>query len=101
MSRLSTLLMTGAAMALVAIAPLAARSDIATLNKIASRVDNRTGIVSIESSDPVPYVASQPDARTFIVELRDVSAARVADQFVPDPRSPISAVHVESGRSTD
>jgi type IV pilus assembly protein PilQ len=88
-------------MALVAIAPLGARSDTATLNKIASRVDGRTGVVSIESSDPVPYVASQPDARTFVVELRDVSAARVADQFVPDPRSPISAVAVETGRAND
>ena len=101
MSRISTLFAICAAMALVAIAPVGARSDVATLKKIASRVDNRTGVVSIESSDPVPYVASQPEPRTFIIELREVSAARVSDQFVPDSRSPISTVAVESGRAAD
>ena len=101
MSRISTLLASCVTMALVAIAPVGARSDVATLNKIASRVDDRTGVVSIESSDPVPYVASQPEPRTFVVELREVSAARVSDQFVPDPRSPISTVAVESGRAAD
>ena len=101
MSRISTLLVSCAAMALVAIAPVGARSDVATLKKIASRVDDRTGVVSIEASDPVPYVASQPEPRTFIVELREVSAARVTDQFVPDARSPIASVAVESGRAAD
>ena len=54
-----------AALALSVIAPLAAsspRSDLAVLKRIASRVDERVGSVSIEASDPVPYVASQPDA---------------------------------------
>ena len=97
-------LWTCVALALSVIAPLAAsspRSDLAVLKRIASRVDERVGSVSIEASDPVPYVASQPDAHTFVVELRDVAAAGVADRFVPDPRNPISAVHVESGRSAD
>jgi type IV pilus assembly protein PilQ len=92
------------ALALSVIAPLAAnspRSDLAVLKRIVSRVDERVATISIEASDPVPYVASQPDARTFVVELRDVAAAGVADRFVPDPRNPISAVHVESGRSAD
>ena len=92
------------ALALCVIAPLAAtgpRNDLAVLKRIASRVNERVGTVSIEASDPVPYVASQPDARTFVVELRDVTVTGVADQFVPDPRNPISAVQVESGRSTD
>jgi type IV pilus assembly protein PilQ len=101
MSRVSTLLVSCAAMALVAIAPLGARSDVASLKRIASRVDDRTGVVSIEASAPVPYVASQPDPRTFIVELREVSAAGVAQQFVPDPRSPIAAVAIEQGRAAD
>ena len=97
-------LWTCVALALSVIAPLAAngpRSDLAVLKRIVSHVDERVGSVSIEASDPVPYVASQPDARTFVVELRDVAAAGVADRFVPDPRNPISAVHVESGRSAD
>ena len=29
----------------------------------------RAGVVSIEASDPVAYVASQPDAKTFVIEL--------------------------------
>ena len=59
------------------------------LKKIASRVDGRTGVIAIEASDPVPYVASQPDPRTFVVELRDVVAVGFADDFTADPRHPI------------
>ena len=104
MHRHSLRLWACAALALCVIAPLAAngaRTDLAVLKRIASRVDDRVGTVSIEASDPVPYVASQPDARTFVVELREVSASGVADRFVPDPRNPISAVQVESGRAAD
>src|ERR1044071_5758609 len=104
MSRYFTLVALCVAMALGVMTPLgaaAARSDVAKLKKIASRVDDRLGVVSIEASDPVPYVASQPDARTFIIELRDVAAAGVADQFVPDPRNPIASVRVDSGRADD
>ena len=63
-----------AAIGLAIIAPLIAsdRSDVAVLKKIASRVTDRTGIISIEASDPVPYVASQPDDHTFIVEKDDL-----------------------------
>ena len=74
------------------------------LKRIASRVDGRTGVIAIEASDPVPYVASQPDPRTFVVELRDVVAAGFADGFTADPRNPIAAVQVESaagGRRRD
>ena len=57
-----------------------------SLKRIASRVDDRAGVISIEASDPVPYVASQPDPRTFVVELRDVVAVGFADNFTVDPR---------------
>ena len=61
----------------------------ATLKTIgSSRVDARPGVIAIEASDPVPYVASQPDPRTFVVELRDVVAAGFADNFNADPRQP-------------
>jgi hypothetical protein len=59
------------------------------------------GVISIEASDPVPYVASQPDPRTFVVEMRDVVAAGFADNFKVDPRVPVAAVHVENGRAFD
>jgi type IV pilus assembly protein PilQ len=88
-------------MAVAVMVPLGAvRSDVATLTTIASRVDGRTGVVSIESSDPVAYVASQPDPRVFVVELREVQAAGFADKFIADPRNPIASVQVESGRAT-
>ena len=92
------------AMALGVLAPLAAsgaRADVASLKQIASRVDGHVGIISIEASDPVPYVASQPDPHTFVIEMREVSTTGFVDRFSPDPRNPISAVQVESAHSSD
>jgi type IV pilus assembly protein PilQ len=102
--RQTTVLGFCAALAIGAMAPLGAsraRADVTTLKKIASRVDDRTGIVTIEASDPVPYVASQPDPRVLVLELRDVVATGFTDGFVPDPRHPVAAVQVESARAVD
>ena len=44
----------------------------------------------------MPYVASQPDPTTFVVELRDVVALGFADEFTADPRNPVAG---RSGRS--
>jgi type IV pilus assembly protein PilQ len=71
------------------------------LTKIASRLEARTGILAIEASAAVPYVASQPDPRTFVVELRDVIATGFADEFTVDPRHPVGAVQVERGHAFD
>jgi type IV pilus assembly protein PilQ len=79
----------------------AAGAPNATLKAIASRLDVRAGIVAIEASDPVSYVAAQPDPRTFVVELRDVAAAGFADRFTPDPRHPFAAVRVENALAAD
>jgi type IV pilus assembly protein PilQ len=97
------LLVLCAAMALGVRVPLdaLAAAPSATLKKIASRVDGRAGIIAIEASDPVPYVASQPDPRVFVVELRDVEAAGFADNFKPDTRHPFAAVQVERGQAPD
>ena len=81
-----------ALVALSARAPVGAAGagvDTAALKKITSRLDARTGVVAIEASDPVPYVASQPDPKTFVVELRDVVASQ-AHLAVPDDRLPVS-----------
>jgi type IV pilus assembly protein PilQ len=92
----------GALVALGIIVPLRASStDIAVLKRITSRVEDRAGVLSIEASDPVPYVASQPDPRTFVVEMRDVFAAGFADNFKVDPRVPITGVRVENARAFD
>ena len=104
MHRHFRLLALCAVLALGVMTPLGAsggRADTATLKQIASRVDGRVGIVSIEASDPVPYVASQPDPRTFVIDLRDVRVTGFADRFKADPRNPIAAVQVESAHETD
>jgi type IV pilus assembly protein PilQ len=97
------LLGLGLALALGALNPLRAAggADPAMLKRIASSVDDRTGVIAIEASTPVAYVASQPDPNTFVVELRDVVSAGFQNQFAADPRHPISAVQVENGRASD
>jgi type IV pilus assembly protein PilQ len=75
--------------------------DTATLKKITSRLDARTGVLAIEASDPVPYVASQPDPKTFVVELRDVVAAPVSHPVQADPRNPFAGVAVENAVAAD
>jgi type IV pilus assembly protein PilQ len=77
------------------------RGTSATLKKVTSRLDDRTGLLTIEASDPVPYVASQPDARTTVVELRDVVAKDIEGDVKVDQRSPIDAVKVENAVSPD
>ena len=103
MYRYSMLLGLCLAMAAGVMAPLGAagaRTD-ALLKRIASRLEGRTGVLAIEASTPVPYVASQPDARTFVIELRDVVTAGFEDGFTADPRHPIAAVKVENTQSFD
>jgi type IV pilus secretin PilQ/predicted competence protein len=95
---LCALLTTAALGSLVA---SAAGSATATLKAIASRLDVRAGVITIEASDPVSYVAAQPDPHTFVVELRDVAAAGFADKFKPDPRHPVAAVQVEDALAAD
>jgi len=74
------------------------RGTAATLRKVTSQLDAHKGILSIEASAPVAYVASQPDARTTIVEMRDVAADAIGNVTV-DQRHPIDAVRVESAVS--
>jgi type IV pilus assembly protein PilQ len=104
MYRYSILLGLCLAMAAGVMAPLGAagaRSDAAMLKRIGSRIDGRTGVIAIEASAPVPYVASQPDARTFVVELRDIVTAGFEDGFTADPRNPIASVKVENSQAFD
>jgi type IV pilus assembly protein PilQ len=102
--RLSLLLVVCAFGVLGAKVPVGAAGagvDTATLKKITSRLDARIGVLAIEASDPVPYVASQPDPKTFIIELRDVVAAPVTHPVQADPRNPFSAVAVENAVAAD
>jgi type IV pilus assembly protein PilQ len=104
MYRYSILLGLCLAVAAGVMAPLGAagaRSDAAMLKRIGSRIDGRTGVIAIEASAPVPYVASQPDARTFVVELRDIVTAGFEDAVTADPRHPIASVRVENSQAID
>jgi type IV pilus assembly protein PilQ len=78
-----------------------AGNDTAMLKRIASRVDGRMGVIAIEATTPVPYVASQPDPKTFVVELRDVVALGFQNEFAADPRHPITAIQVENAAAND
>ena len=77
------------------------RGTTATLKKVTSQLDAKTGLLTIEASDPVPYVASQTDARTTVVELRNVVANGIAGNVKVDERHPIDAVKVENGIGPD
>ena len=102
--RYSMLLGLCVALALGVMAPLraiGAGNDPAMLKRIASKIDGRTGVVAIEATSPVPYVASQPDPKTFVVEMRDVVAAGFENRFYADPRHPIAAIQVENAAASD
>ena len=78
-----------------------ARATAATLKKVTSSLDPSTGLLTIEASAPVPYVASHPDARTTIVEMRDVVVGKTAAPVTMDRRHPVDAVNVESAVASD
>jgi type IV pilus assembly protein PilQ len=102
--RYSMLLGLCVAMALGVMNPLqvsGAGNDTAMLKRIASRVDGRTGVIAIEATTPVPYIASQPEPKTFVVELRDVVAVGFQNEFSADPRNPVAAVQVEHATAND
>jgi len=104
MYRYLALLGLCAAITMSVMTPVGARAgrvDNATLKRIGSKVEGRAGVITIEASDPVPYVATQPDPHSFVVELRDIVATGFADGFKADPRSPIASVRVESAHAED
>lgn len=92
------------ALAIGAVASLTASgagADLATLKTIASRIDGRAGVIAIEASAPVAYVAAQPNPQTFVIELRDIEPRGFLDNFTPDPRHPFSAISVERAHAAD
>ena len=100
----ATRLLLCAAVAAGAMASLFANDggvDLARLMSIKASLTDQMGVVTIESSQPVPYVTSRPDAHTLVLELRDVDATEVVDAFARDPRHPVTAVAVESAVGVD
>ena len=69
----------------------------ARLTGITSRVTSRSAWLVIEATQPVPYVATRPDALTVLLDFRNVGAAdTVAKSIKTDPKSPIAAVALEA-----
>jgi len=69
------------------------------LTGISSRVSSKGASLVIETSVPVPYVATRLDALTVMLDLRNVDRAGVATQAAAAAKSPIAGVHVEDGDS--
>ncbi|HEX7794447.1 MAG TPA: type IV pilus secretin PilQ [Vicinamibacterales bacterium] len=71
----------------------------ARLTAITSRVNAKNASLVIEASEPVPYVATRPDALTLLLEFRNVGADPVAKLARLEPNSPIAGVSVEAAES--
>jgi type IV pilus assembly protein PilQ len=71
----------------------------AKLTTISSKADARSATLVIETTEPVPYVATRPDPFTVMVDFRNVDAAAVAASPALQARGPIAAVAVESAEA--
>lgn len=82
----------------------AGRTDAAAtarLESIAGRFDRHTVAVLIQTSEPVPYVTTEPDPLTVLVDLRNVKSAGVSNRFAATERDVVSAVTVEETTAFD
>jgi type IV pilus assembly protein PilQ len=77
----------------------ASKISEARLTAITSRVNAKNASLVIEASEPVPYVASRPDALTLLLDFRNVGADPVAKLARLEPNSPIAGVTVEAAES--
>jgi type IV pilus assembly protein PilQ len=64
--------------------------------KISSRVDAKGAALLFEASEPLPYIATQPDPLTVVLDFRSVAVAGVANSFAADAKSPVARVAIES-----
>src|SRR5258706_10667937 len=68
----------------------------AKLKAISSRVDARGTSVVIEATEPVPYLATRPDALTVVLEFRNVDAQSLVNKIAATAKSPLAGVTVEN-----
>ena len=78
----------------------AAGAAPAVLRSVTSRVEAGRAVLAIEASAPVSYSTSQPDARTFVVELRNVEPAPALTDM-PAALDDVRTVTVERDRTPD
>src|SRR6476659_4750608 len=86
----------------LAVAGLWAADDAATpsLRTVSAKAGRRITTLTIETSDPVPYLTNRPDPTTLLIDLRQVDASHVVNS-VTTPRGVISGVTVEDAVSPD
>jgi type IV pilus assembly protein PilQ len=76
-------------------------APLARLSAVSAKVAVRGASVLIEASEPVAYVTTRPDPLTVVVDLRNVSAAGVANRVSGSNVFPIAAVMTEDARGAD
>jgi type IV pilus assembly protein PilQ len=91
----------GALVAVVAggLALGAAPSAAVRLVGVTSQATGRTTAVIIESTEPVAYAVSRPDAMTVLVDLRNVQVADAATQV--SRKGPLAGVTLEQATAAD
>jgi type IV pilus assembly protein PilQ len=103
MSNNKTRLQLGLIGALVlAVAGVWAAGDTAVpqLRTLSAKASRRITTLTIETSDPVPYLTSRPDPLTLLVDLRQVEAERLVNS-VTEAQGVIANVSVEKALSPD
>ena len=65
------------------------------LKAISSRVNAKGASLTIEATEPVPYVSTRPDPLTVVLDFRNVGTDGLANSIKPDAKSPITSVEVE------
>jgi type IV pilus assembly protein PilQ len=77
----------------------AASASAPRLTAISSRVNGKGASLFIETSVPVPYVATRPDPLTVLLDFRNVGFEGLANSMAAAAKSPIARVAVEPGDS--
>src|SRR5438093_13010103 len=86
----------------LAVAGVWAAGDTAPpqLKALSAKAGRRITTLTIETSDPVPYLTNRPDPMTLLVDLRQVEAAHVVNG-VTHPEGVIAGVSVEDATAPD
>src|SRR5436190_6155163 len=70
------------------------------LKAISSRVNSKGASLVIETTEPVAYVASQPDPLTVLLDFRNVDSNGVRNSVAGTVNGPMTSVTVEPAEST-
>jgi type IV pilus secretin PilQ/predicted competence protein len=77
------------------------QAPLPRLNAVSGKVEGKTTTVVIEVSEPAPYVATQPDPFSVVVELRNVDCTNASNPLARKELDQISGVALEQGKADD